>query len=141
MRVPAILASDPCFALLSRICIVWIHRRENQPRNLKPFVPLRTSNQKTYNNMNRISKKLLQSRVETINCVLGMPDSPYTRTEDKFTANIGNFHLSQAYGGYCVHRMCNENGGVSTPIWSGHIPAREAYERICAFIAGLTFTK
>ena len=91
--------------------------------------------------MNRISKKILQSRVETINCVLGMPDSPYTRTEDKFTANIGNFHLSQAYGGYCVNRMCNENGGVSTPIWAGHIPAREAYERICAFIAGLTFTK
>ena len=91
--------------------------------------------------MNRISKKLLQSRVETINSVLGMPDSPYTRTDDKFTANIGNFHLSQAYGGYCVHRMVNEKGGVSTPIWYGHIPAREAYERICAFIAGLTFTK
>jgi hypothetical protein len=91
--------------------------------------------------MNRISKKILQSRVETINSILGMQLTPYTRTGEKLTANIGNFHLSQAYGGYCVHRMCNESGGVCTPIWYGHIPAREAYERICAFIAGLTFTK
>jgi hypothetical protein len=94
--------------------------------------------------MNRITKKLLVSRIDTINSILGMPKSPYTRyvsPNDKLTANIGNFHLSQAYGGYCVHRMCNEKGGVSTPIWAGHIPAREAYERICAFIAGLTFTK
>ena len=90
---------------------------------------------------NRITKKLLQSRIETINSILGMPETPYTRTEDKFSANIGNFSLSQASGGFCVHRMCNENGGVSTPIWAGHISSREAYERICAFIAGLTFAK
>jgi hypothetical protein len=91
--------------------------------------------------MNRITKKLLVSRIDTINSILGMPETPYNRTNEGFAANIGNFHLSQAYGGYCVHRMCNENGGVSTPIWHGHIPAREAYERLSAFIAGLTFTK
>jgi len=91
--------------------------------------------------MNRITKKLLQSRIDTINSILGMPETPYTRAEDKFTANIGNFSLSQAYGGYCVHRMVNKKGGVSTPIWAGHVSSREAYERICAFIAGLTFTK
>ena len=91
--------------------------------------------------MNRITKKLLVARIDTINSLLGMPETPYTRTNEGFSANIGNFHLSQAYGGYCVHRMCNENGGVSTPIWAGHVSSREAYERICAFIAGLTFTK
>jgi len=90
---------------------------------------------------NRITKKLLQARIDTINSILKMPETPYTRTEEKFTANIGNFSLSQAYGGYCVHRMCNENGGVSTPLWAGHIPARDAYERLSAFIAGLTFNK
>jgi hypothetical protein len=91
--------------------------------------------------MNRITKKLLVSRIDTINSILGMPETPYSGSSQGFTANIGNFHLSQAYGGYCVHRMCNENGGVSTPLWAGHIPARDAYERISAFIAGLTFTK
>jgi len=49
--------------------------------------------------------------------------------------------MKSAYGGYCVNRMVNENGGVSTPLWVGHILTREAYERICAFIAGLTFAK
>lgn len=91
--------------------------------------------------MTRITKKLLQARIDTINSILGMPETPYTRTNDKLVANIGNFSLSQAYGGYCVHRMCNEHGGASTPIWICHISARDAYERLSAFIAGLTFTK
>lgn len=91
--------------------------------------------------MYRITKKMLQSRIETINSILGMPEQPYTRIDDKLIANIGNFSLSQAYGGYGVHLMVNERGGISTPIWHGHIPARDAYEQINAFIAGLTFTK
>jgi hypothetical protein len=44
-----------------------------------------------------------------------------------------------AYGGYCIHRMQNDEGGVSTPIWSGHIPARDAYECGWAFVRGLQF--
>jgi len=91
--------------------------------------------------MQRITKKQLQARIDTINSILGMPETPYTRTDEKLVANIGNFSLSQAYGGYGVHLMCNEHGGVSTPIWNGHIPARDAYDRISAFIAGLTFKK
>jgi hypothetical protein len=90
--------------------------------------------------MNRITKKTLQARVETINHILGVADSPYTRAGDKLTPNVGTFHLSGAYGGYCVFRVC-ENGGGATPIWHGHIPAREAYDRMSAFIAGLTFIK
>lgn len=92
--------------------------------------------------MNRITKKLLQSRIDTINSILGLPATPYTLQGDGTrSANIGTFHLSQAYGGYCVAVLVNDAGGCSSPIWHGHIPAREAYERICAFIAGLTFAK
>lgn len=92
--------------------------------------------------MQRITKKQLQARIDTINSILNRPATPYTKQADgKLIANIGNFSLSQAYGGYGVHLMVNENGGVSTPIWYGHIPARDAYERISAFIAGLTFSK
>jgi hypothetical protein len=91
--------------------------------------------------MNRITKKNLQARIETINSILNRPLTPYTQVEGKLVANIGNFSLSQAYGGYCVHLMCNDGGGVSTPIWAGHIPARDAYERISAFIAGIQFSK
>jgi len=91
--------------------------------------------------MNRITKKNLQARIETINSILNRPATPYTQVDGKLVANLGNFSLSQAYGGYCVHLMVNDGGGVSTPIWYGHIPARDAYERISAFIAGLTFSK
>jgi hypothetical protein len=89
--------------------------------------------------MNRITRKMLESRIEYINTVLGTPLTPYTKTDSGLSANIGNLHLSQAYGGYCVHRMHNDAGGVSTPIWAGHIPARDAYERICAFVNGLRY--
>jgi hypothetical protein len=91
--------------------------------------------------MNRITKKNLQARIETINSILNRPATPYSPADGKVVANIGNFSLSQCYGGYCVHLMTNESGGVSTPIWAGHIPARDAYERLSAFIAGLQFSK
>lgn len=92
--------------------------------------------------MNRITRKMLESRVETINSILNCNPAPYTRGEDgTLTANVGTFYLSGAYGGFCVQRMANDSGGVSMPIWNGHIPARDAYERISAFIAGLTFSK
>jgi len=91
--------------------------------------------------MQRITKKQLQARIETINSILNRPVTPYSQVEGKLVANIGNFSLSQAYGGYCVHLMVNDGGGVSTPIWAGHIPARDAFERISAFIAGLQFSK
>lgn len=91
--------------------------------------------------MNRITKKQLKARIDTINSILNRPATPYSQANGKLVANIGNFSLSQCYGGYCVHLMVNDGGGVSTPIWHGHIPARDAYERISAFIAGLTFSK
>ena len=93
--------------------------------------------------MNRITKKQLESRIDTINSILGRPLTPYTFSEitGQRAANIGNFSLSQAYGGYCVAVMVNDAGGCSSPIWLGHITARDAYDRINAFISGLTFTK
>lgn len=91
--------------------------------------------------MNRITKKNLQARIETINSILNRPVTPYSQVEGKLIANIGNFSLSQCYGGYCVHLMVNDGGGVSTPIWAGHITARDAYERLSAFISGLQFSK
>jgi hypothetical protein len=95
----------------------------------------------TKHKMNRITKKQIQASIDTINSILNRPDSPYSQVDGKCVANIGNFSLSQAYGGYCVHLMVNENGGVSCPIWCGHITASDAYWRLCAFISGLDFKK
>ena len=85
----------------------------------------------------RTSIKTLKYLVNQINSLTGSPDTPYTRAGDKMTANIGNYHLSQAYGGVCVHRMENESGGCSTPIWSGHGTKKEAEMKLRAFICGL----
>ena len=86
----------------------------------------------------RVSIKDLEIRVAHLNEATGMPAAPYTKgKDDKFHCNIGNYHLSQAYGGVCVHQMSNENGGVREPIWSGHVPKREALERLSAFIRGM----
>jgi hypothetical protein len=101
----------------------------------------KTKNTRKTKTMQRITKKQLQARIDTINSILEMPQTPYTRTNEGFKANIGNFSLSQCYGGYCVHLMANDGGGSSDPIWRGHITARDAYERISAFIAGLQFSK
>jgi hypothetical protein len=97
--------------------------------------------QNTKHKMNRITKKQLLARIETINSILERPLTPYTRKDDKLVANIGNFSLSQAYGGYCAAVLVNDAGGCSSPIWHGHISARDAYDRLSAFIVGLTFTK
>ena len=85
----------------------------------------------------RTSIKTLEYLVSQINTLTDSPATPYTRDGDKMKANIGNFHLSQAYGGVCVHRMANESGGCTTPIWSGHGTKKEAEMKLRAFICGL----
>lgn len=86
--------------------------------------------------MNRITKQDLQSVVDRINRVTGSPMEPWTRTDTTFTANIGNYHLSWAYGGVCLERMHNDGGGVSSVI-SGYRSKRELYDRMQAFLSGL----
>lgn len=85
----------------------------------------------------RITRTDLQAVVTRLNTVTGSPAEPYTRRDDgTYTANVGNYHLSGAYGGWCVHRMSNDGGGVTTPISYGHIPARELYEQLHAYLRG-----
>lgn len=86
--------------------------------------------------MKRITIKDLRAVCDRLNRVTGSPLTPYTRTDTAFTANIGNFHISQAYGGYCLHRMHNSGGGVSTPLSGGHGPARDLYNEMHAYLRG-----
>lgn len=85
----------------------------------------------------RTSIKTLKALVNQINIAKGAPLEPWSRVDGKLQANIGNFHLSQAYGGVCVHCMNNEGGGITTPIWQGHIPKRDAEGMIRAFLRGM----
>lgn len=87
--------------------------------------------------MNRITDKHLQAKIDWLNKITGSPVAPYIDGK----AQIGNYHLSHAYGGVCLHRMHNESGGVSSPLSCGHIPKRELAGLLDAFIAGINTQK
>ena len=89
--------------------------------------------------MNRITMRDLEATVRRINDLAGTPHTCWVKTENvnrPFTANIGCYHLSGAYGGYSLVQMVNDGGGERTII-GGHMPKRELYERMHAFIRGL----
>jgi hypothetical protein len=87
--------------------------------------------------MQRITEKQLEALVSWINELTNSPATSYTRTDDKLTANIGNYHLYFAYGGVNLHRMTNEGGGVNTPLGGGTRTKRELFNQLHAFINGL----
>jgi hypothetical protein len=90
----------------------------------------------------RITQKHLETLVDIINELTDSPMQPYgERIDGRCNANIGNFNLSYAYGGACLHRMHNSGGAVSCPIENCHVPKRELYEKMQAFISGLRASK
>ncbi len=88
--------------------------------------------------MQRITLAHLRAIVDRINRTTGSPMEPYTLHADgHYRAQPGCYHLSRAYGGYCLHRMANDGGGVRDVFGCGHVPARSLANRMHAFLAGL----
>ena len=86
----------------------------------------------------RITDKHLQALCDRINRVTGSPMAPYAldTVKGKHVAQIGNYHISHAYGGVSLHRMVNEGGGVSNVFGYGHVRKRELYDAMHAFLTG-----
>jgi hypothetical protein len=85
----------------------------------------------------RITKKHLQAKVDTLNKILNRPMSSYTKDIDgKYRTNIGNYHISYAYGGASLYEMHNDKGGIIDVFRCGHIPKRELAQMIQAFTDG-----
>lgn len=88
--------------------------------------------------MERITDKNLQALCDRINRIKGSPMEPYSKGEDgRYVANVGNYHLSHAYGGVSLECMINEAGGVSTPFGCGHVTKRDLWNRMQAYLLGL----
>lgn len=88
--------------------------------------------------MQRITEKQLESLCDYLNTITNSPATYGGRNEaGQFKANIGHYHISHAYGGVCLHRVMNEGGGVNTPVVHGHVPKRELFNLMHAFIKGL----
>ena len=85
----------------------------------------------------RITRSFLEAKCNTLNSMRGAPAEPSRMVDGKYCANVGNYHISGAYGGYCLHRMSNESGGVSDVFSCGHIPARQLAALMSAYTAGL----
>jgi hypothetical protein len=82
---------------------------------------------------NRITIKNLDALCERLNKATGSPMTPWAQG----VAQIGNYHISQAYGGYCLHRMHSAAGGITCPLSGGHGPARALYGEIRGMLAGI----
>ncbi len=82
----------------------------------------------------RISKKYLSGLVDRINSATNSP-AEYMTNDRK--AAIGHYALSQAYGGYCLHRITSAGGGVTYPIRMGHVSNREMAAQLEGFLAGI----
>jgi hypothetical protein len=88
--------------------------------------------------MTRTTVSDLQAVVDRLNRETKSPMQPYVPDADgRQRAQIGNYHLSRAYGGFALHRMVTDGGGVSSPLSTGHIPARELLGRMLAYLAGI----
>jgi len=74
--------------------------------------------------MYRVTEAQLKAICARINEATNSPGEPYTKDGDRMRANIGNYHISHAYGGVSLHRMCNEHGGICDVFSCGHIPKR-----------------
>jgi len=60
----------------------------------------------------RTTIKQLELLVSELNKQLDRPLKPYIKENGKLTAQIGNFHIYQAYGAYGLHEMATDGGGI-----------------------------
>lgn len=87
--------------------------------------------------MTRISIKDVECRIAYLNKITNSPQTCYTKIDGKLSANIGHYHLDQAYGGCALHRMDNESGGVDDISRIGYASRKELYNWINAYISGI----
>jgi hypothetical protein len=89
----------------------------------------------------RITQKDLERMVLRINRALNRPETPYGKDENgRFKANLGNFHISSAYGGVALEEVQTDGGGVRRVSVGGYEPKRALYAWMIAFLSGIEGT-
>jgi len=83
----------------------------------------------------RITIKQIHAVIDWLNEELKRPLKPYEQIDGKLTAQIGNFHIYQAYGAYGLHEMASEGGGVRTIIHLG--TKKELFNSIHRLLDGI----
>jgi len=85
----------------------------------------------------RITRAHLEAKARTLNGMTKSPVESSRMVDGKYRANVGSYHISGSYGGYCLHRMANEAGGVNDVFDCGHITAKQLAALMSAYMAGL----
>ncbi len=85
----------------------------------------------------RITQKDIEQAANRINDAKGAPTATHTRENGVYRSNIGNYHISYAYGGVSLHKMTNEGGGVEDVFRCGHVTKRDLYNRMQAFLTAI----
>ena len=89
----------------------------------------------------RITQKDLERIVLRINRALNRPETPYGKDENgRFKANLGNFHISGAYGGVALEEVQTDGGGVRRVSTDGYGTKRQLYTWMTAFLSGIEVT-
>ena len=84
----------------------------------------------------RITVDQLRAQIRYLNELTGNPVAPYLKNEatGKWEPQAYAFMLGRAYGGFELEQMCGTGTGCSTPLNTGHIPARELHGLLAAMI-------
>lgn len=83
----------------------------------------------------RITIRDLNVRCGTLNKITGSP-ATFWNTDNE-NINVGHYYIDRAYGGFSLERTTSNTGAVMLPLSMGHIPARDLYNRINAYISGI----
>jgi len=87
----------------------------------------------------RITVTVLRAQIERLNEIANTPPEPYVWSEKqgKKLPQAHCYHLSQAYGGYSLHKMAEKGTGITDVFSCGHTTARELSQMIDAYIRGI----
>jgi len=91
--------------------------------------------------MDRITNENLNCLVKRINEVTGSPMDQFTETvspdgSKRYKSNPGHYHISGAYGGVELNRICTDGGGATTVSHDGFGSKRQLYQFMTAFLDG-----
>lgn len=79
----------------------------------------------------------LEAQVRRLNIMTDSPLETYKKEDGKFIAQIGNYHLDGAYGGWKLSRICSEGGAVTDVLHCGFVSKRELSNLISAYERGI----
>ena len=90
----------------------------------------------------RITQANLERLCSHVNKLLDRPATHWECDDDgRWRGQIGNFYIDGAYGGVALHEVVTESGGVRDVLSTGHVPKRELYEKMHAWLSGIEYAR